>query len=240
MNPYGVDVREDNLIGPLARLKIIYDEIPATTGCEKCEEVNGKEDKHWCCTSNSPSMYYTEFLYVWQEVQKWGKQKRKDLILRAIRNYLSNSLHKSCIFYVDGCSCYQHRPLMCRFYGVINKDSWNRRLDVLKDRQKDKFSCRDQCSLVSICQDGYKSDSINPKDEDKWFLDIRQCEKRIGVNGVSIALHDKPGGSYRTFHDHLLIELFEPVFLEMLSKMRMSNPSPEDIDKTIIAVEGML
>lgn len=241
MNPYGVDVRDSNLMGPLARMKIVYDEMPTTTGCEKCTEVNGADKKHWCCRSQNPSMYYIEFLYVWREVQKWSKCRRAELVLRAIRNYLSNSLSKGCIFYWDGCACYKERPYMCRMYGVIHKSSWDKRWQELKERQKEKFVAEEQCPLVSIDQEGYNgAEGIKQSDEDGWFKEIFQCEVRIGVSPRELALHDNPGGPYRTFHDHLLIELFEPNFLQTLTKTRLANPSPEDIETTIQYVAASL
>lgn len=240
MNPYGVDVHENNIIGPLARLKIIYNELPATTGCEKCAEING-ENAQWCCKSANPSMYYVEFLYIWREVQKWSKSRRAQLVLRAIRNYLSNSLSKPCIFFDNGCTCYKERPLACYFYGVWHKTSWDKRWKALKTRQKDKFEAKPQCNLVKISQEGYDgTDGINPEDEKKWFHQVFQCEARIGVKVQELALHDEPGGSYRTFHDHLLIELFQPSFLEMLTKARLSNPSTEDIEKTIAMLDSAM
>ena len=240
MNPYGVDVREDNIIGPLARLKILYDEMPATSGCEKCREKNG-ENAFWCCLSQSPSMYYIEFLYVWREVQKWSKTNRANLVLRCIRNYLSNSLSKGCVMHEGKCLCYSQRPYMCKLYGVIHKTSWDKRWTDLRERQKDKFEAKDQCPLVIIDQEGYEGkEGIKPEDEDNWFKQISRCEERIGVQPRELSLHDQSGGSYRTFHDHILIELFEPAFLERLTKVRFSNPTAEDVDKTIEIVDGVL
>ena len=149
MNPYGVNIDGQTLMAPMASLKILYDGMPQTTGCENCHEANGDESK-WCCRYQNPSMFYIEFLYIWEEIQdNWSKKDRSELMLRAVRNYLDNSLSKGCIFYDDECKVYDKRPLMCRLYGVIPKESWDNRWEALKERQGDKFEARSQCPLVT-------------------------------------------------------------------------------------------
>lgn len=240
MNPYGADISDKNIIGPLARLKIIYDEMPKTTGCEECSKIYGEKNKDWCCKSISPSMHYVEFLYVWQDVQKWSKKKKLEVIIRCIRNYLSNRLDKGCVFYKEGCTIYNLRPTVCRHYGITCPSVFEERYNRLKERQGDKCVVKPQCNKVSIKDENYKSEFILPEDENQWFKQVIECENRIGVSPEAISMHDLPGGSYRTFHDHILIELFEPSFLEMLTKYRFSHPSEEDIDKTIEVLKNKL
>lgn len=226
MNPYGVDTTERNLLGPFASLKILYDDMPQTLGCENCEKHNSIKD--WCCLFQNPGMYYVEFLNVYQDIQhNWSKQKRKDLFLRAVKNFLSNSLSKGCIFYDEGCLVYERRPFACKMYGIIPKGNWDKRWKRLEERQGDKFEARPQCELVS------PDKPVSVENEDKWFSHIANCEKRIGVPLDIISLHDLAGGSYRTFHDHLLVMIFDPKLLEMLSTYRLSDPSVEDIEETI-------
>jgi len=74
MNPYGVKTTDGNIRGPMVALKILYEGMPQTTGCEQCHEVNG-DDEIWCCKTQSPSMYYAEFLYIWEGVQQWEKRE---------------------------------------------------------------------------------------------------------------------------------------------------------------------
>jgi len=237
MNPYGVNVNYTNIGGPLISLKVLYDKLPETTGCEKCEEING-DKKDWCCKSINPSMYYVEFLAVWQEVQnKWSKIKKTALIVRAVKNYLSNKRHKGCIFYDDGCTIYSQRPLQCRSYGVIDNESWEGRIRKIRDEKDVDANIIKQCDLVSFV-DGRKN--MTAEEEDGWFQHTVECEKRIGVSPSVLKLHDLPGGTYRTFHDHLLIELFEPSVLEMLTKLRMQNPSESDIDETAKLIQETL
>ena len=115
MNPYNVKTNDGNIRGPLVSLQVLYEDMPKTTGCEQCKEVNG-DDAWWCCRTMNPSMYYAEFLLVWEHVQNdWGKQRKAELIVRAIRNYLDVGDVKGCIFFHnDKCNCYQNRPLACR------------------------------------------------------------------------------------------------------------------------------
>lgn len=228
MNPYGVDTTQGNLRGPLLSLDLLYEGMPETTGCEKCKEINGDQES-WCCLSQSPSMYYIEFLNVWKDAQEWDQRKKTDLILRAIRNYLTTNINKGCIFFHGGCQTYTTRPFACRQYGVIPKENWDKRWAKLKEQMGEAFDAKPQCNLVSTVS----GKGVTPDEEDKWFSHTRKCEERIGTNPAAIALHDIAGGSYRTFHDHLLIELFPPQFLEMLTKSRLSNPSKEDIDSTL-------
>lgn len=234
MNPYGVSVREANILGPVTSLKILYEGMPKTSGCENCAATYGDEEKDWCCKHQSPSMFYCEFLLVFEQFQKWSKEKKIDLVMRAIRNYLDNRLSKGCIFYHDGCQCYSERPWICRMYGVIPKESWDKRWDSLKDRQKDNFDSRPQCMMVQ------SEKEVTKEHESKWYKHIVNCEMRLGMPMDILSLHDAPGGPYRTFHDHLLIELFESSFLEMLSKHRLTNPSQDDIDATIGTLSKVL
>jgi Fe-S-cluster containining protein len=184
---YGVDIRESSLQGPMVSLQVLYDGMPKTSGCDQCPEING-ENKDWCCLSQNPSMYYVEFLKVYETVEKWDRAKRKELILRALRNYLDNSLNKGCIFYDKGCQVYAERPFGCRMYGVIPKENWDKRWELLKERQGDTFEAKPQCPLVTADK------QISPENEDRWFLNTRQCEDRIGVTREVIDLHDLAGG----------------------------------------------
>jgi Fe-S-cluster containining protein len=110
-NPYHI-VPNDNAF---VSLKVLYQGMPETRGCEKCAEINGSSQKDYCCKELNPSMFYVEFLYVWNHVNNtWTKDEMKQLICRAIGNYLSNNPQKGCIFYKNGCLIHSRRPLSCR------------------------------------------------------------------------------------------------------------------------------
>ena len=136
MNPYNIDLTQSNLQGPLIALDILYDGMPQTSGCEKCAEING-DDIHWCCKTMSPSMYYAEFLKVFKQVgEQWSETEKRDLMFRAVRNYLDNGLNKGCVFYDKGCTVYSVRPFVCRMYGVISQENWDKRWETLKERHR--------------------------------------------------------------------------------------------------------
>lgn len=229
MNPYGIKTGDSNIRGPIVSLKILYEEMPETSGCEQCSSVNGDNNKDWCCRSMNPSMYYVEFLYSWEKVQKWSKKDRVDLVVRAIRNYLINSLNKGCIFYVNGCKIYNQRPLACREYGVIPAEGWQERIEMGKKRFGPDYVPKNQCNLVRT----KTGKPVTKEDEDKWFLHTRKSEERIGIPKDIINSHDGGQGSYRTFHDHLLIELFDDPFLNNLTKIRLQNNTLENIDSFV-------
>lgn len=224
---YSVDLSESNLRGPLISLGILYESMPETEGCEKCREING-DNFAWCCSSQSPSLYYIEFLKIWEIVQNWSKPNKAELVVRVIKNYLDNSVNKGCVFFNNKCLCYEARPLICRFYGIIPSESWSERWKKLEERDGEKFEAHPQCDLVKTVS----GKPITPEDENKWFEHSRKCEQRIGVPLSVIAMHDNPGGSYRSFHDHILLEMFPPDALDMLTKAKLSNPSKDDIEKT--------
>ena len=227
MNPYNIDITQSNLEGPVSALNVLYSGMPATSGCEKCKEVNG-DNAIWCCSSQNPSLYYVEFLQVLKVVgETWSNSKKTDLILRAVRNYLDNSLSKGCVFYNNECTIYKDRPLQCRLYGVIPKETWDKRWETLKKRQGDKFEAKPQCTLVT------SEEKITPEMEDKWFLHTKKSEERIGIAPEIINRHDLAGGSYRTFHDHLLLEFFGEDLLSVLTKAKMTNSTEEEINLLI-------
>lgn len=224
MNPYNIDLTQSNLEGPLISLSVLYNGMPATSGCEKCSEKN-PDNPYWCCKTQNPSMYYVEFLRVFKKVgDTWSNEKKIELVLKAVKNYLTNDLSKGCVFYDNECTVYEDRPFACRMYGVIPKENWDKRWESLKRRQGESFEAKPQCDLVS------SEEEITASMEDKWFLHTRKCEERIGISAEVVNLHDLGGGSYRTFHDHLLVEFFNDSILEMLSKARMTNSTEEEID----------
>ncbi len=235
MNPYNIDLSDTNLQWPLASLEVLYDGMPKTHGCDGCPDANG-ENKDWCCKKQAPSMYYVEFLYVFKHVQQeWRSELRRELLLEAIRCYLDNRLNKGCVFYMgSGCDIHKYRPFVCHQYGVIPKANWDKRWKTLKARQGDKFEALPQCNLV------FAEKEITAAQEDKWFEHIKSCEARIGVMPARIELHDEAGGSYRTFHDHLLLEMLGDGVLTILSEARMTNPSQEDINTTVEEMRNLV
>lgn len=226
MNPYDIDLSQSNLEGPIVALNVLYNGMPATSGCETCKDVNG-DNAFWCCKTQNPSLYYVEFLQVLKKIGEWKNDKKVDLILRAVKNYLDNGLSKGCVFFDGECTIYSDRPFACRMYGVISEENWNKRWETLKKRQGDSFEAQPQCSLVS------SEEEITPEMEGKWFLHARKSEERIGIASDAIDRHDLAGGSYRTFHDHLLLEFFGEDLLSVLTHAKMTDSTKEEVDLLI-------
>lgn len=235
MAQYGVDFTKNESLSPVISLKILYEHLPSTTGCENCSAHHGEDNKHWCCQEMSPSMYYVEFIYAWTQVSNsWKQSDRKKLILKAIRNYLTAGLSKGCIFYDKGCTIYNKRPLACRMYAITPSEVWDKRVLFLKEKLGDRINIKPQCSFV-------KSDPpVTIESEQNWFDHTTNCEKRFGVPDKEVSLHDLTGGSYRTFHDHLLVELFPIEFMEMLTKHRLTEPNKEQVDDIINQLSGVI
>lgn len=225
MNPYKINTSEANIRGPIISLGILYNEMPETVGCEKCTEIN-KDNAIWCCKKLNPSMYYVEFLYAWEQVQKWSKEKRLNLIGRSIKNYLKNSTDKGCVFYEDSCTIRDYRPFACREYGIIPDEGWNERVAMGKKRFGDTYNPIPQCTLVSTVS----GVPITKNQEDLWFKHTKQCETRLGIDKRVINSHDDANGSYRTFHDHILLEIFNDRYLHKLTEMRLLNLSESEIE----------
>lgn len=120
----------------LIPLKVLYESIPETTGCEKCKESDGVP-KHWCCRSSQPQVSKIEFSYLWSVVSKWSKDKLQALVHRALRGWTDN--RTTCPFYSDGCTIYDHRPMVCRIFGIESESAYKH----LKSQNKKT------CSIVA-------------------------------------------------------------------------------------------
>jgi len=240
-----MNAREEKIQNCIKYLTQLYNQLPQTVGCEKATQPGGCGA--WCCTKNTPSMFYTEFLYIWDQVMNtWHKAELKKLILRAIRNHLSNEVIKGCIFHNPvtlQCNVHEQRPLACRQYGIVPKDNWERRSKSLQNRYKndprkdDLLPILNQCNLVSTT-DGKKE--ITHKNEKRWFKRTQQIESYLGVKQQVIQRHDLPGGSYRTMHDHVLMELFDMSFLTNLSQIKLECDSIQKVDEFIKTLEPIL
>lgn len=221
--------------GVMDSLESVYESMPATKGCENCPEKNG-DNAFWCCKLNVPSMYSVEFSHIWDYVSKeWDETQRKELLYRAIKNYLTNSTQKPCCFYDNGCLCYELRPQVCRSYGIVPQKNWDKHVKSLKKRFGPSYKIKNQCNLVKT-ESGEK---VTPEQEDTWFKRIALLEK-MSVPKHAFDLHDEEGGTYRTFHDFILLTTQKPELLMMLTKVKQSNPSEEDIDKFIETLRGLL
>ena len=196
-------------------LKWIYDQMPETFGCldNISKETGGCES--WCCAEQFPSVWYVEFLYSWNYVvHNWNDQKILSLIEKSLRNYLFPKPERSCVFWdKDSKMCSQHnyRGYNCRIYGIEPEEDFNKRLVKLKVIYP---NIKNQCNLVSTTN----GEKVEEKDIKFWWDHLKNTEASIGV--LYKDMHDGHGGSYRSYHDHILLHLFDDATMEFLSNTR--------------------
>jgi hypothetical protein len=83
------------------------------------------------------------------------------------------------------------------------------RLKILYPNENTRY----QCDLTRVI-----GEALSKKDIDDYFESIKLIEKEVGVK--SSLFHDGDGGSYRTYHDHLLLYLSTDSFLSLLTKIK--------------------
>lgn len=220
---YKVTVRDEVLKRARKDLKIIYEDIPQTEGCS----ANLANCKAWCCEHQNPSLFYSEFLNTyWNINHSWSKEKLGKLFISAVRTYLDNNPTKGCVFWdKESKLCMQHqtRPFNCRTYGQVPDEDFKPRYERLKVLYADKSNAvvRDQCNLVKSVGSRPTSQQMND-----WFEQIKMVEKdvlgenRLQLKGHKSIIHDGDGGSYRTFHDHLLLQMAPISMLDELTRLR--------------------
>ncbi len=128
---------------------------------------------------------------------------------------------------LEDCRLITFSTLACRMYGVIPQESWDRRWENLKSILGNEFDFRQQCNLVKTLHD---SEKIDLEIENDFFSRVRNVEKVIGVSEFVINAHDSEIGSYRNFHDHLLLEIFDMNTLEILTATKLTKPNDEEIE----------
>jgi Fe-S-cluster containining protein len=205
-------------------LKNLYSDIPETDGCmENIAKENGCGA--WCCESQNPQLMYAEFLSTWNHViNSWGKERVVNLILRAIQTYLDGKITKGCIFWdkeTKLCEQHQTRPFNCRTYAQVPEEDFKPRYEALKILYSDSpdVDLRPQCSLVKSRRQP-TSEQMN-----EWFRELSIIEIECGI--APHLLNDKPGGSYRTYHDHILLYLSSDSFLMRITNLRSKGSEEE-------------
>jgi Fe-S-cluster containining protein len=186
-------------------LKVLYEAVPETDGC--MENLNKEGGcAAWCCQLQSPQVFFSEFLNTWNVVNNsWKKEDVDELLVRSVENYLNDAPFKGCVFWdKETKHCLQHatRPFNCRTYGQIPDEEFKPRYERLKVFYADnpKADIRDQCHLVET-----RGKRPTPEDMNAWFNELRLIEAQMGVHPKLI--HGENGGTYRTYHDHLLLML---------------------------------
>jgi Fe-S-cluster containining protein len=203
------------------KLKRLYDTIPNTKGCmENLDKCNA-----WCCLIQTPSLFFVEFMNVWSTVLKeFSTDDIVELVKRAIESYIFFRPDIGCIFFNPEnkhCTCHSTRPYNCRIYGITPKEEFEPRYQAFKKLHTDNFyDIRDQCDLVFTSN----NEKVTTKKTDKWWDKLCDIENYYGV--PKNYLNDGPEGTYRNFHDHLLLHLFPNDLLAQMTKLRLNDILP--------------
>lgn len=190
-------------------LESVYKDMPDTKGCLEHIDKSVKDGGcgGWCCYCQTPQIFYIEFLYCFEYIQKnMSDDDLLDIIEKSMLNAVKGETTKGCIFFDDEtkmCKVHQGRSFNCRFYGITPDEEFNRRWSNVTKRMigMSNTYVKKQCELVSTA-DGSE---VSVEDSNKWWGRIYQLESQLGIKEENI--NDKEGGSYRTPHDHLLLYL---------------------------------
>jgi Fe-S-cluster containining protein len=221
--------RDKQVNKAFAQLEQLYRSIPDTKGC--MENINKPAAEGgcggWCCQIQNPHVLYVEFLNSWRYVLKhWEWQKIANLVEAALRNYLSKRPTKGCVFFdMEKKLCSQHttRPLACRVYGIEPEDEFKPKYERLKVlyQNSPEADIRDQCGLVSTVN-GTK---VTKKMTQDWWNQAVEVEKTLGVKKAQI--NDKTGGTYHTYHDHILLHVVPDVVMKQVQILRLHGTTEE-------------
>jgi len=208
------------------RLNRIYNKMPETKGC--MENINKEGGcAAWCCLLQSPQVLYSEFLNAWQyTMSNFSLDEIIEIIEKSVRNYIAGNVIKGCVYFNKKdrlCSIHKVRPYPCRIYGITPKEEFQKRFEATKKQFKDSpdADVREQCNLVSTLN-GKK---VKTQDTDRWWRSLNRIETGLGIDKNKI--NDGPGGSYRSYHDHILLEIMPNDVLVELQTVRLMESKEE-------------
>lgn len=208
---------DENIDIVFQKLENIYAQMPETIGCISC----GK-----CCSVQHPHCFYVEFLYMMDGIQSWTREQKFELHLACIKNYLSSSLNKKCVFLNQDkrCDIYHHRGYNCIAFGMIPKKVYTKRV---KDVKKNFPGVRLGLESQSACCGGVKPvQYIGGNKLDALFEKIRDLDLLLGVSIEDI----DESNNYMTFHDHYILFFYgkDQKTLERLTSLKLNGT---DADK---------
>jgi Fe-S-cluster containining protein len=196
-----------------------YGKLPETEGCfdNICKE-NGCNS--WCCQLQNPQVLYCEFIRTWSHIIKtWDLSEIVLVIGRAVRNYVKSYPVKGCVFFdanTKTCSIHAVRCFNCRLYSIIPDEEFTPRYNKLKEIYKDNpEAIREQCHLVHTVGNVPMTKALS----DEVWNDIVKVEYYAGIAPENI--NDGHDGSYRTYHDHLMLYLIPPALLSRLTEVKL-------------------
>lgn len=234
--PFGADPTEEQIVNALEQIGIVYEGCPETTCCSKAE----------CCNAGCPNMYFNEFLNIRRgAVDKMTPAQRTELTVECVKRYLQDQRKpKPCVFLQKDnlCSIYKHRHFKCRTYGIIPPSlyDWiaNAVAMEMGVERKDVPLCT-QCPDVKIkpeFKEKYPDNSILESEIKKMEKRLREIDRTM--LGMKKEVQDQ-GMSFLTYHDwHLLFE-FGEIWMENLTKLRLSL-TDEKKEQFIVALKSAL
>lgn len=230
------DSNKDKIEKTDRQLQELYKKIPQTTGCMQNINHPTSPCQAWCCKLQQPQVLLSEFSVVMKYMtENWSSDQILDIIKKALESYVSNKQIKGCIFHDSDsllCKIHEKRPMNCRIYGIIPKEEFNKRLEKIREMIPNE-DIREQCDLVST-EDGSE---VTTSMTDAWFEALTTIEVDFGVLPKSI--HEKTGGTYRTFPDHLLLNMFPTKILHMLSEVKAAKEEESKKKFIEILVENL-
>ena len=214
--------KEKRLNRAFESLRNLYKKIPDTVGCLECISKPKEEGGcgGWCCQFQSPQVLSVEFSHTWNYVlSHWNWEEIADLIEACMRNYLTDAPMKGCVFWNSETKlCKQHktRPYNCYTYGIIPEEEFHPRYERLKKEYADRpdVVVRDQCHLIKTVT----GKPITMSQTNKWWEELIEIEKKTGIRRRLI--HDGPGGTYLTYHDHILLRVCSDGIMGNLQLLR--------------------
>jgi len=210
----------------IASLQKFYQKLPETSGCmENIHKEGGCSG--WCCRFQSPQVLQIEFLNTWFYVMRnFSDDEVVDVVERAFRTYLNNDFSKGCIFWNSEtklCRIHDARPFNCFLYGITPDEEFNERYEKMKKEHEGEFGAviKRQCNLVSTVN----RDKPTLVEANTWWSELLDIEKSIGISESNI--HDDSGGSYRTYHDYILMRFLPDEILSQMTILRIHGQIEE-------------
>ena len=227
-----VIVTQKKTVAIIQKLQELYKQIPQTVGCiDQISRVGGCQG--WCCKTQNPSVLYVQFLNSWTYIMSnWNQQKIVNLIQRSLWNYLSDNTAKGCVFFDnDSKQCTQHnsRPFNCRTYCQIPDEQFKQRKNNIQGRTSKNISLtviQDQCRIPKVV-----GTPLTRQQQDSIWNRLKQVQKFSGIPQSEI--HDGISGSYRTYHDHILLHIIPSDIMRSFQIVRVHGDMQQKMSSVL-------
>jgi len=231
--PFGLKPKDAAISSAIKEARACYDGLPETT----CSS------RGICCRAGCPNMNLAEFLSMREGcVDRMTKEERQDLTLACLRSYLRKQepmKPKPCPLLGQDmkCKAYAVRPLRCRTYGLIPKETYEKMVYAVAEQEKISPAWLPlcvQCPLVKVKEE-WKEKFPDGRVPEGMIV---EREARLKGNDLKLGVPEekqKKGFSYLAYHDwHVMSELGED-WMSTLSEIRLrgSDTTKEEIVKAL-------